>query len=109
MPEATEMRVRLQPRASRNAIIGDREGTLIVSVTAPPVGGAANEALRKLLSKRLGVGRGRVEIVRGHRSRDKVIRVAGVGPHQIRAKLGRDLSSSYRIPAETRQSTSRAD
>jgi uncharacterized protein (TIGR00251 family) len=70
--------VRVQPRASREEIVGMRNGVLVVRVTAPPVEGKANEALRRLLAKRLGVAAGRVEVVRGGTSRDKLVRVRGV-------------------------------
>jgi uncharacterized protein len=71
----TDLRVRLQPRAHRDEIVGERDGVLVVRVTAPPVGGKANEALCRLVAKHVGVAPSRVSIVRGHRSRDKVVRV----------------------------------
>ena len=60
--------VRLQPRASRDEITGLRDdGVLVVRVTAPPVDGRANDALCKLLAKRLDVAPSRVSVVRGER------------------------------------------
>ena len=88
MEAAAELRVRLQPRASRDEIKGERDGRIVVRVTAPPVEGAANAALCKLIAKRAGVARGRVTVVRGERSRDKTVRVAGVDPAELRAGLG---------------------
>jgi len=79
--------VRLQPRASANAIAGERDGALVVRVTAAPVAGRANEALRALIAKRARVAKGRVEIVRGSSSRDKVVRVAGMSERELRAAL----------------------
>jgi uncharacterized protein len=70
-----ELRVRLQPRAHRDEIVGEREGVLVVRVTAPPVGGKANEALCRLVAKHVGVAPSRVTVVRGHRARDKVLRI----------------------------------
>ena len=58
-----------------------------VRVTAPPVDGAANEALVGLLAKALSVGRGRVSIVRGRSSRNKVVRVEGVTEEEALALL----------------------
>jgi uncharacterized protein (TIGR00251 family) len=69
--------VRLQPRASRDEIVGVRDGALVVRVSAPPVGGAANAALCRLLAKRAGVAPSRVSVVRGARGRDKQVRVEG--------------------------------
>jgi hypothetical protein len=74
---AITFEVRVAPRASRSRIIGVQEGALKVALTAPPVDGAANEALRKLLAKTLGVSKSAVEIVRGDRGRTKLLRVEG--------------------------------
>ncbi|MDH4281528.1 MAG: DUF167 domain-containing protein [Myxococcales bacterium] len=70
--------VRVAPRASRNRIVGVRDGALKIALMAPPVDGAANEALKKLLAKALGVAKSEIEIVRGDRARLKVIRIRGV-------------------------------
>jgi uncharacterized protein (TIGR00251 family) len=87
VPDA-ELTVRLQPRARRNAIVDERDGVLRVTVAAAPVDGQANAALCKLIAKRAGVARGRVTVVRGERSRDKVVRVEGLGTDDVRAALG---------------------
>lgn len=76
--DSVTFEVRVSPRASRNAIIGVHEGALKVALTAPPVEGAANEALRKLIGKTLGVPKSSVDIIRGERGRNKVLRVRGV-------------------------------
>jgi uncharacterized protein len=73
----TDVPVRLQPRASRNEIVGEREGRLVVRVTAPPVDGKANAALCKLLARHYGVAPSKVSVVRGESSRDKLVRIAG--------------------------------
>src|SRR4051794_15985672 len=78
VPDA-ELSVRLQPRGRRNAIGEERDGVLRVTVAAAPVDGQANAALCKLIAKRAGVARGRVSVVRGERSREKVVRVEGLG------------------------------
>jgi len=80
--------VRIQARASRDEIAGERAGALLVRLTAPPVEGRANEALCRLLAKRLGVGPTRVTVVRGVGSRDKVVNVAGLSTGAARAGLG---------------------
>jgi uncharacterized protein (TIGR00251 family) len=81
---AITFEVRVAPRASRNRVLGVQEGALKVALTAAPVDGAANEALRKLLAKSLGVSKSDVEIVRGARSRNKVLRVHGVSACDVR-------------------------
>ena len=72
-----ELDIRVHPRASRNAIeVGGERVT--VRVTAAPEGGKANDAVVALLAKRLGVGKRSIQIVRGHKSRDKLIRIEGI-------------------------------
>jgi uncharacterized protein (TIGR00251 family) len=82
--DSVTFEVRVAPRASRNAIAGVHEGALKVSLTAPPVEGAANEALRKLLAKALGVPKSNIEIIRGERGRNKVLRIRGVSRGALR-------------------------
>jgi uncharacterized protein (TIGR00251 family) len=80
--------VQVVPRASRERVgpvVGDR---LKVQLTAPPVDGAANEALRALLARTLGVARGRVQIVRGETGRKKTVRVEGVARAQAALLVG---------------------
>jgi uncharacterized protein (TIGR00251 family) len=85
---SAQVAVRLQPRASRDAIEGMSDGVLAVRVSAPPVDGRANAALCKLLARAAGVAPSKVTVVRGERSRDKVVRVEGVTPEALRAALG---------------------
>jgi uncharacterized protein len=59
-----------------------------VRVTEPPLDGRANAALVKLIAKRAGIAKGRVSIVRGERSREKVVRVEGVALDELRRALG---------------------
>jgi uncharacterized protein (TIGR00251 family) len=81
---AITFEVRVAPRASRDRVLGVHEGALKVALTAAPVDGAANEALRKLLAKALGVPKSDVEIVRGARARNKVLRVQGLSARDVR-------------------------
>lgn len=77
--------LRVAPRASRNALGGVHDGALKVRVTAPPVDGAANAAIAKLLSKALGVSKRAVRIVSGETSRTKTVEVRGVHEAAVRA------------------------
>jgi uncharacterized protein (TIGR00251 family) len=79
--------LRVQPRSGKNEIAGERAGALLVRVTAPPVDGKANEAVRRLIAKRLRVPAGRVSIVRGESSRDKLLEVEGIGDDELRRAL----------------------
>ena len=80
--------VRVSARARADEVAGVREGAVLVRVKAPPVEGRANEAVRKLLSKRLGVPRSRVRIARGASSRVKLVEVDGVESGELRRRLG---------------------
>lgn len=80
--------VRVAPRASRNELAGVEAGALKVRLTAPPVEGAANRALVKLLAKSLRVARGKVTVVSGQRSRNKRVLVLGLSQNELRGRLG---------------------
>jgi uncharacterized protein (TIGR00251 family) len=71
-----DLAIRVVPRARRDAVDGERAGRLLVRVTAAPVDGKANEAVCKVLAAHLGVPVRALAVVAGHRSRDKVVRVA---------------------------------
>jgi uncharacterized protein len=69
-------------------VVGEREGAVVVRVTAPPVDGRANEALCRLIAKKAGVARSRVTVTKGHTARDKTLAVEGVDIDALRAALG---------------------
>lgn len=75
--------VRVAPRASRDAIEGEHAGALKVRLTAPPVDGRANEALRQLLAERLKVPISAVRILSGEKSRNKRVQILGVSREQV--------------------------
>lgn len=83
-----KVEIRLQPRAGRNKIVGVRDSAAVVRVAAAPVDGRANDALCRLIAKRAGVPRSQVAIVRGERSRDKVVEVEGVDEKTLHELLG---------------------
>jgi uncharacterized protein len=74
-----------EPAGRRSSASG--AGALVVRLTAPPVEGRANEALCKLIAKHVGVAKGRVTVVRGAGTRDKVVRVEGIGAAELRRAL----------------------
>lgn len=79
--------VKVQPRASANEIGEPLGNELRVKVTAPPVDAAANEALVRLLAEVLDCPRNRVELVRGHTSRHKVVKLHGLTVEAVAAGL----------------------
>ena len=80
--------VKLQPRASTNEIGEALGNELRIKVTAPPVDAAANEALVKLLAQQLDCPRDRVELLRGHTSRHKTVKLYGLAPEEVIKRLG---------------------
>jgi hypothetical protein len=89
-PTALRIAVRVQPRSRRNRVVGGQGGVLRVQVTAPPVDGAANQALVELLADWLGVPRRSVTVIRGQMARDKLVEVVCDDPRRLaRAVEGR--------------------
>lgn len=81
------IRVRVQPKASRESIVGEAEGRIRIALTAPPVEGEANAALVAFLARTLGVPKRKVAIVTGTRGREKTVRVDEARVSEVRAKL----------------------
>jgi uncharacterized protein (TIGR00251 family) len=87
--DGVRLAVRVQPRASRDEVVGWQEGGVLrLRVTAPPVEGEANAAVAALLARALGVAPRAVSVVRGARGRDKLVAVAGLDLAAVRARLG---------------------
>ena len=86
--DGVAVRVRVQPKASRDAWQLTAEGGIRVSLTAPPVEGAANKALCGFVAKQLGVSKRAVALATGERSRRKTLHIQGVTAAQVRACLG---------------------
>ena len=85
----TRIAVRLQARARRDELVGIRDGVLLARVSAPPIDVRANEALCRLIASWIGVAASRVTMVRGQRSRDKLVRVEGLEASALRDLLTR--------------------
>ena len=71
--------IQLQARAGEDAVVGVRNGRLLLRIKAPPVDGKANHRLLEFLADRLGVPRSRLKIVRGEHSRYKLVAVSEGG------------------------------
>ena len=83
--DAVIVRIRVQPKASRDAIVGEHDGALKVAVTAPPDKGKANKAVVELLAKTLGVAKSNIELVAGTTSRDKTLAIRGATKEAVEA------------------------
>jgi uncharacterized protein (TIGR00251 family) len=80
--------IRVQPRAKRDEVVGERAGAIVIRLKAPPVDGKANAALIEFIANAANLPRSRVEIVRGATAREKVVRVAGIAEKELRRALG---------------------
>lgn len=86
--------VRVVPRASKSEIVGEHDGTLKIRVALPPVDGAANAELIKILSKEFNISKSAVEILSGQTSKLKQIKISGVSQNVlsdivlIKSKIG---------------------
>ena len=86
--EGVRLSVRVQPRAARSEIAGLFGDRIRIRLAAPPVDGAANEALVRFLAEALGVPARAVTIAGGHASRSKTVIAAGVSAAEAAARLG---------------------
>lgn len=86
-PEGVFVHVRVTPRAGRHGVSGIRNGALLVKLNAAPVGGAANAELIEILSDTLDVPKTALTIVRGERSRQKLVLARGMTVERARALL----------------------
>src|SRR5262244_1533438 len=87
--------VRVQPRAKRNAVVGELGDALKIAVTAPPIDGRANEACVEFLADLLDVPGSSIKIVSGHSSRNKVIRVTGLSSATLQQRLNHNTDGRH--------------
>jgi uncharacterized protein len=84
---ATQLRIRVSPRARKPGIAGRHGEAWKVRVAEPPENGRANEAVLRLLAETLDVPRGRLALVSGHASREKVVLLEGLEPRRVERLL----------------------
>ena len=90
---ALRVRVHVQPRASRNEIVGLHGSALKVRLQAPPVDGAANEALAAFMAERLGLPKRAVCVVAGATSRSKTLEIEGTTEAAVLALIAHAATS----------------
>ena len=90
--DSCKIDVRVQPKASRNQVDGFEDGTLRLRVTAPPADGKANTGVIALLAKTLRVSRSRLEIVRGHSSRNKVVSIDTLSEQEVHRRIEAEVT-----------------
>lgn len=79
--------LRVYPSAGRNEVVGFTDEVLWVKISAPPIRGKANRELITFLSRLLGVGRGSVNIIKGHTTRNKVVAIDGLSQEEVMKRL----------------------
>lgn len=79
--------VRVYPNAAVNEMAGFIDGVFRIKVAAPPVKGKANKELLAFLSQLLGVSKSRINITRGHTTRNKLIEIDGLSQEDIIERL----------------------
>jgi len=87
MERSTRLRLRVSPGSRRTELVGRHGDRWKVRVAAPPEGGRANEAVLRLLARRLGLPRRALSIVSGHTGRDKVVEMSGIDHDETERKL----------------------
>ncbi|MEO5378103.1 MAG: DUF167 family protein [Magnetococcus sp. DMHC-6] len=88
--------IRVNPRATREGVMGWQEDHLRIALNAPPVDGAANKALGAFLAKQLGVSKSQVILIIGEHSREKRVQVVDC---PLPAWL--DFLQRWRLPCDT--------
>jgi len=86
--EGITTEIKVQPRSSRNQIVGEQDGMLKIKLTAPPVEGEANQALVDYLSSILDVPRRNVTLLKGESSRQKIVAIQGITREAFLQKIG---------------------
>ena len=89
MSVSTRLRLRVSPGAARTQVLGRHGDGWKVSVSAPPEGGRANDAVVRLLAETVGLPSRAVDVVSGHSARDKTVTLAGIDPNETERRLAR--------------------
>ena len=87
MSEKSFLKVVITPRAKASAVVGLQGEDLKIKIAAPPVDGAANQALIKFLARLLGLGSGDLSLVAGQTGRRKIVRVDGLNEEELWSRL----------------------
>ena len=87
-PGGVRIQLQVQPRASRTEVVGLHGEALKIRVAAPPVDGAANEAIIRFFADRLAVSRSRVRVTKGASGRRKVVEIDGIGLEALNKAFG---------------------
>jgi uncharacterized protein (TIGR00251 family) len=81
------LRFHVVPNAKIDKVVGEHGGAVKIKLRAPAVEGKANAALRSFLAKELEISERSIVLERGHKSRDKLIRIDGLSEEEVRTRL----------------------
>jgi uncharacterized protein (TIGR00251 family) len=81
------LRIRVVPNAMSDCVVGEHGGAVKIKLRAPAVEGKANAALISFLAEQLNISRRAIALERGHKSRDKLVRVNGLRQQEVRNRL----------------------
>lgn len=90
-PDGVRLALHVKPRASKSALVGAKEGALVVSLRAAPVDGAANDELLGLLAEALGVRRAAIAIATGATGRRKLVDVSGLSLEEAQRRVAQHV------------------
>lgn len=93
-PQGTLLSLHVQPRSSRNQIVGLLGDSLKVKLTSPPVDGAANKCCVEYLAKLLGLAKSQVQLVAGDKARQKRFLLCGLNPPDVESIINAQLGES---------------
>jgi len=86
---SVNIQVQIQPKSSQNQIVGLHDGRLKIKIAAPPVDGKANESLIEFLAKTFKISKSNIEILKGHTSKLKTIKLSGISENTYRSIIGK--------------------
>lgn len=86
-PDGAVIKIKVQPRASKSRIAGVLGDALKITLTAPPVDGAANAACIEFFSTLLNLSKSKVEIISGHTGRTKLVKFYGINSAEVKKKI----------------------
>ena len=87
-PDGVVIKIKVQPRASKSRIAGLLGDSLKVTLTAPPVDGAANMACIEFFARLMGLPKSRIEIISGQTGRTKLLKIFGINSADLKEKIG---------------------
>ena len=81
------LRIHVVPNAKIDKVVGEHGSAIKIKLRAPAVERKANAALINLLAERLKVPKLKIVLLRGHKSRDKLVRIDGLSEEELRRRL----------------------